>query len=385
MEILPIYSKRQMETCKNAGLDPSMIYLLDASKGKRFSDEEWNSINTDYLGWLRGIVPFLQAVEETKLLIEPEIYKKGEEIKQGIAGYANSDIISKVVSRAIESPSWRERATIMNLITKMYGELDSRYIQTATAIELIQEAFMLQDDVLDEQERCVNRETIPSLYGIARANLAKDLIISKAGDVLREGLDQKIMREGMALAEEMLKNDTLGQWIDMESEKRVSMNEEEYYEMIKLTPGTQFKNITHLSYLLTGGNNKEIIENLRQFGLYFGMAAQLRDDIIDIIGDEEVVYKKLGTDVLRRKKRLPLIKYLEENPEDMKLFSGEIREEDAERIIKRIKNSKALPYSIDKTREFIDRGLDALYRLKDSPEKEVLEATASLVKNFDEY
>ncbi len=386
MEILPIYLEEQMERCKKAGVDPSMIYQLDSSKSKRILDIKWNSIEINYMNGLKGIIPFLRAVEETKLLIEPEMYRHETTIKNNLEKYTNSKLISEVVSRAIRSPSWRERATVMGLVKKMFdGELDKQYITTATAVELVQEAFMLQDDVLDEQERCVNRETIPSLYGISRANLAKDLLLAEAGDILRENLDSKIVIESLGLTEEMIKNDTLGQWIDMESEKRMDMNEKEYFQMIKLTPGTQFQNLTHLSYLLTGRNDRKTIENLREFGRRFGMAAQLRDDIIDIIGDEEVVYKKLGTDVLRRKKRLPLIKYLEENSKDRKLLSQEMTEDNAQRVLENIRRSDSIHYCVNKVRNLVNEGVTYLEELKDCKEKETLMGTANLVSNFDDY
>jgi geranylgeranyl pyrophosphate synthase len=385
MEILPIYSNQQMEKCKKAGLDPSMIYLLDSSKDKRFSEEKWGQLKFDYLNGLKGLIPFLKSVEETKLLIEPEMYRNEENIKQSITNYTNNNSIGEVVSRAIRSPSWRERATIINLITKMFGgNLDRQYVQTATAIELVQEAFMLQDDILDGQERCVNRETIPTLYGISRTNLAKDLLLAKAGDDLRENLESRIMAKGLGLVEEMIKNDTLGQWIDMENERRPNISEEEYFQMIKLTPGTQFQNIAHLAYLLTGKNNKKIINHLREYGLNLGMAAQLRDDVIDIIGDEEIVYKKLGTDILRRKKRLPLIKYLEENPKDKNLFeTEEIKEKELEKVLERIRDSKAINYSINRVRNLIDYSIFYLHKLQETPERKILEDTASLVANFD--
>ena len=62
MEILPVYKKTQMDLCKSAGLDLDMIYLLDASKGVKLSNEKWEQVDKKKLGELSPIVSFLKKV-----------------------------------------------------------------------------------------------------------------------------------------------------------------------------------------------------------------------------------------------------------------------------------------------------------------------------------
>lgn len=389
MEILPLYTKKQMDVCREAGLDPTMIYLLDSSKGRKIREAKWNNVKKQKLGKLSGIVEFLKSVEDTKLKIEPVLYSLNERLRDEIG----DEQIAEAISRTIESPSWRERATIMNLLTTIFGKkFESGHVKAACAIELVQEAFMVRDDVLDEQERCVSRDTVPKLYGQKVSNLVKDVLLSQAQyrliDAIKGShLDTEESVRCLTLLEEMVYYDTLGQWMDLDSENKSDFSEDEYFKMVGYTPGTQFKNLTTIVYLLVGGSDKQTMDSLQKFGKRLGMASQIRDDVIDIIGDEDTVYKKLGTDVHRRKKRLPLIKYLEENPESQKYFVQEKYPEppyeELENILCKIRKSSALSYCIDKIEKLVESAIFYLRVLKEGREKCILNQIARLVANFD--
>jgi len=381
MEILPIYSKEQEEKLKSADLDLSMVYLLDTSSGKKIPNEKWRRVNRKELGSLEPIVDFLQEVEETKLKIEPALY----EVSKRLQNQIDDEYIGKIIDRAIRSPSWRERATIMNIIGKMYNaKFDNNLFKAAISVELMQEAFMLRDDILDEQERCVNRETIPKTYGRNAAELAKDILLSDSRNIMLETENPKIMQ----LLEEMILNDSLGQWMDIKSETdpfEENNSEEKYFKMITLTPGTQFKNIAAIAYILSGQTEIKQLIALQEWGLKFGMAAQLRDDIVDVIGDEQVVYKKLGTDILRKKMRLPLIKYLEINSKYKQFFTNAIsRIRELKKILLDIQNSSAITCCENEVREFVNEALKYLTENFDNNrERQLLENMTYLLMNFN--
>ncbi len=191
-------------------------------------------------------------------------------------------------------------------------------------IELVQEAFMLRDDILDGQKMCVKRKTVYNLLGEKQTNLIKDILFSEARKNFYKGLEKidlskEIIFECLKLFEEMILCDVLGQWMDIQNENLSYRRdlERQYFRMISYTPGIQFKNIASIAYIISGKVSQKHLVNIQNWGLNFGIAAQLRDDIIDIIGDETVVFKN---DVLRRKKRLPLIKFLENSKQYPKVF-----------------------------------------------------------------
>jgi len=390
MEILPVYKKTQINLCKSAGLDLDMFYLLDTSKGVRLSSEKWKKINEEKLGKLSPIVDFLKKVEDTKLKIEPLIYSIERELKEKL----DDKHIFSVISHALKSPSWRERATLMNILTAFFGtEFKNGFVDAAIAVELAQEAFMIRDDILDDQERCVNRDTIPNLYGNKISELAKDILLSKARFFLIEAITKNDLnteetRNCIKAFEEMIYFDTLGQWIDINSERLEFMEESAYFEMVGFTPGKQFEVIPILVFHLARKEDTKILKNLCAFGKRFGMAAQLRDDIIDIVGEESVVYKKLGTDIKRRKKRLPLIKYLENNPRDRKCFNidkyPKPPEEELNRILCEIKKDTSLSYCMQTTKKLVTEGESYLRNITDGIGKKMLMKIAKLLCNFDE-
>ena len=113
-----------------------------------------------------------------------------------------------------------------------------------------------------------------------------------------------------------------GQQYDMDFEKRLDVTQSEYLEMIRLKTAVLLACALKAGALL-GNANKEIAEQLYQFGINLGLAFQLQDDLLDTFGDEKIFGKKIGGDILSNKKTFLLINALEnvENVQKEELFS----------------------------------------------------------------
>ncbi|MDP2643853.1 MAG: polyprenyl synthetase family protein [Desulfobacterales bacterium] len=110
----------------------------------------------------------------------------------------------------------------------------------------------------------------------------------------------------------------------------------------------------------------EIIKTLDRTGYYLGIAYQVRDDVIDVIGDSEFTGKPIGVDVRRRKMRLPLIQALQElsgrkrrKLEDL-LRATSLSDEALSEALCLIKESGSIEYCISKTKEYCERAADAM-------------------------
>jgi len=157
--------------------------------------------------------------------------------------------------------------------------------------------------------------------------------------------------------------------------------------MLSYTPAGQYKNIAAIAYIISGGNNEKSLENIQEWGFNFGFAAQLRDDVIDVIGNEKVVGKKLGTDVLRRKKRLPLIKFLENNPEYKKYFDPKkhpkFSKKQAEEILTKMRKDKCIPDCIKITRDLVKKSTNYLEKVDiNQKEKKLLIEITKILASF---
>lgn len=340
-----------------------------------------------------SISKFLIYTERTKMRIEPLLYKWFESLNLEI----KEENILNVIEYAITSPSWRERATIINLIIEGRDtKLITPFLQIGAGIELIQEGFMLRDDILDEQRTCVKRKTVFDLFGQKITNLAVNILLSGGRKLFLDGLSRlNLSKEKISvcskLFEEMIYLDTIGQWLDLESERwSYHKNlEKQYFKMVSYTPGTQFKNIATIAYLISGKVDRGSLKNIQNWGLNFGAAAQLRDDIIDIIGDEEVVFKKLGTDIIKRKKRLPLIKFLEENPKYRKYFDyrkyPQLPEKIGQEILAKMHEDRCISYCVEINKKIVNKAINYLKKVNlNKKEKEILVLITSLLKSFED-
>ncbi len=124
---------------------------------------------------------------------------------------------------------------------------------------------------------------------------------------------------------------------------------------------------------------------LDRYGRNLGIAFQIADDLLDLVGDESSMGKSLGTDLDKQKLTLPLIRLLAESTAAQR---GEIIEllssntpGDRSQINLYLERSDALDYAREKARWFADAARDQTRHLRPSPERDVLEALSELVVN----
>ena len=378
MEITLFYSKKQRDTLLKSGLKPEMLYFL---RGERIPDEKWKEVEKGELEAFPGLVDILKEIGETKRIIDPVVdgYVQRIEVPE----------VKEIVEYITKSPSWRERPLIMRLATKALGsEYSESLVHASAGLELFEESAVLLDDVLDEAEVCVGKESAWRKYGVKETFMAHGVLTSLARMAILESckkanLNAEKTKEVIRSFEEIYYGDYVGQYMDVDSEKRVNFSEKDYFEMISKTPGTQFANALEIVCVLTG--KEEFKKDLKEFGQLFGMAAQLRDDIVDIIGDEEVVYKKLLTDILRKKKRLPLILLLQEVPEHKELFTTDapITEDQLSEMLLRIHENGIIRNCISRVKDLTNRAIAQLGILEDNSEKKLLKQLTLMLANFE--
>jgi octaprenyl-diphosphate synthase len=122
---------------------------------------------------------------------------------------------------------------------------------------------------------------------------------------------------------------------------------------------------------------------MRTFGLSLGVAFQIQDDILDLVGDEPTVGKTLGSDVEKGKMTLPMIHFLRSAPlEHRALLRSLLSSNDADKV-ERIRNlilpSPSIDYARDRARQYVERARGALLTLPDTEARRVLDTMAGFV------
>jgi len=122
---------------------------------------------------------------------------------------------------------------------------------------------------------------------------------------------------------------------------------------------------------------------LTRFGGKLGIAFQIVDDVLDVLGDEKTAGKSLGTDLVKQKPTLPLIRLLGQSSPDQRAEMIEIlsstTDHHREALWPWLKDSDAIEYAKRKATHFIEEASAELANWPDAPSKESLVGIARFV------
>jgi geranylgeranyl pyrophosphate synthase len=131
--------------------------------------------------------------------------------------------------------------------------------------------------------------------------------------------------------------------------------------------------------------NETVVNAMRQYGYFLGMAFQIVDDILDFTGEQETVGKPVGSDLLQGLVTLPAIYYAETHPYDPEvlcLTGGCYTEhERMERLVQSIRESDATAKSMVEAQVFIEKAFDILRIVPGGAERQALEDLTGYIVN----
>jgi geranylgeranyl pyrophosphate synthase len=153
------------------------------------------------------------------------------------------------------------------------------------------------------------------------------------------------------------------------------VNRQNYYNRIYAKTASLFE-MSALSAGMLGTDDVVLQDALRIYGYQAGMAFQVVDDILDFSGDQAVVGKPLGSDLLQGLVTLPAIFYAELHPHDpdvKTLLEGNWHDEHSmRRLVESIRRSDAIQLAMDEAANHVESALAALAPFRASVEREAL-------------
>jgi octaprenyl-diphosphate synthase len=250
---------------------------------------------------------------------------------------------------------------------------------------MIHNATLLHDDVIDDGQRRRGQPTINSLWGNESAVLLGDFLLSRALKMCAK-LDSEVTKEIAVTAGRVCG----GELRQVSESRNWQLSEMEYIDIITEKSASVFSSCCYLGGLLSKGTETQL-QSLRCFGLNAGIAFQITDDLLDIIGDERKTGKTLGSDVDKNKLTLPVIHLLKMIDERGK--SEIIEKLNAKRgstelaevytlypnFIEMLESYGSLEYARSRAKEFVEKAIAALADLKESSAKNALIETAKFL------
>jgi geranylgeranyl diphosphate synthase, type I len=208
-----------------------------------------------------------------------------------------------------EATGKRIRPILVLLTCAACGENWERALPAAASIELIHNFSLVHDDIQDASVLRRGRPTVWKQWGMAQGVNAGDALFVLAQLAVLETRikfpPEIVLKSGEIIHQACLALCS-GQFLDISYEKRVDLTTEDYWPMISGKTAALLSACTHIGALL-GGAQDPIQESYRNFGHYLGLAFQVQDDYLGIWGDSNLTGKSTESDLITRKKSLPVL------------------------------------------------------------------------------
>jgi len=203
----------------------------------------------------------------------------------------------------------RLRPILLFLSARASGRVKPVHFDMALIVELIHNATLAHDDVLDDSKLRRYLPTINQKWGNEMAILYGDLIFSNAFKTCARIKSNEVVTIISGTVSRMC----YGELAHTERRFDFSLTEKEYLEIIEQKTATLFATACYLGAIFTS-NDKRYHSALKNYGLNFGMAYQIMDDYLDCTSTENAIGKTAGTDLAKGKMTLPLILLLKSLP-----------------------------------------------------------------------
>lgn len=175
-------------------------------------------------------------------------------------------------------------------------------MELALAVELLHSATLLHDDLVDDAETRRGREAAFRKYGNAVSVLSGDYLLSRVLFLLAQAGRVELVE----LFAEAARRLAEGEVLQFQVAAYQEYSEEQYYRIIEGKTAALMMAATEGAALLADAP-AEIRAALRGFGYHYGLAFQMRDDYLDLMGEEKRLGKPVGGDV--REGKVTLITY----------------------------------------------------------------------------
>jgi octaprenyl-diphosphate synthase len=310
-------------------------------------------------------------MEQILKLIEDDLKKLEVSIDQLVS--TKVGFIKEIVNYIVKSGGKRIRPILVMLSSKLCGYSGEKHITYSAIIEFIHTSTLLHDDVVDNAKTRRGASTANTIWGNEASVLVGDFLYTKSFELMAEGDNFDIIKT-MAHTTKQLSE---GEILELLKTSDISTTEEDYFEIIRNKTAVLFSVACEIGAIL-GNVNEEKRLSLKEYGHNLGMAFQLTDDMLDYNSYDEVLGKKVGTDLKEGKITLPLISAIGLATEKEKSLVRKVVEKsnialrDFERVSAVIKKYDGIKYTYDKAMDYTNAAKDCLKVFDPSPFKDAL-------------
>ncbi len=262
------------------------------------------------------------------------------------------------------------------------GGKDSKVpVSIGSAFEIVHSATLIHDDINDQGEMRRGRKTLHREYTLTKAIVAGDCMFT-IGFRLLSSVKSKVVDYIVEASGAM----GAGEFVQKDYEHASKVTEDDYMDIISGKTAKLFEACAK-SGAYVGGGSHEDVNALGSFAYNVGMAFQIVDDTLDVVGDPHNTGKTVGTDLLEGKPTLPVIYAMQDKTygnEIKTLFEEtDISHEHVVRALHLISMTDSVQRCLEKARSIANEALGLLDSIPDSVYKRSLLNLASYIVDRD--
>ena len=298
-----------------------------------------------------SIIPLKKEINnsylELKSLVGNKLDDVGHQIKYKLASEIN--LIHQMTSYHLKSGGKRIRPLLTLASAKLCGyEEGNRDINLAACVDLIHNATLLHDDVIDDSEIRRGIKTSNSIWGNQSSILVGDYLFSRCFEMMVDDGSTEILKLLSSTSSKIAQ----GEVLQLEYKGEIDILDETYFDIINSKTAALFAAATRVGACIANKNKKEK-DALESYGRNLGLAFQIADDALDYYSTKTIFGKEIGKDFYEGKVTLPIIFLCQKANSKEKIF--------LEKIFKKRNRSKL---EFNETQNLIKKynSIDACFR-----------------------
>lgn len=275
---------------------------------------------------------------------------------------SSNPYVSDILQHSTRFRGKRLRPMLLLLTADACGGIKHEHKILAAVVEMIHLATLVHDDVLDDAETRRHVATVNARWNNETSVLFGDYLFTHsfhlAASLGTTHACRMIGRATNVVCE--------GELSQIKERGNLDLKDEEYFRIIDGKTAELCALCGHLGAFYAAAE-LDVVQNLERYGRMLGMAFQIADDVLDLVGSERKTGKTLGSDLEKQKLTLPLIRLLQQLPEGdavaVRQLLAHPNEETREKLTPYLERTDALRYTNQRAMQFAQdarRQLDVL-------------------------
>ncbi len=308
--------------------------------------------------------------------IDSQLKRVRECISQSLTTATTAEELVPVYEYLVARHGKMVRPGLVLLVGECLGRVTDEHVRVAAMMQMVHDATLLHDDVIDDGQSRRGAPTVNRLWGNESAVLLGDFVLSRVFRMtaeLQSPVAKVLAQTAMRVCE--------GELRQVMQRRNWQLREAEYLDIITDKSASFFSGCCRLGAMLTQASQEQV-EAASSYGSHAGVAFQIMDDVLDITGEEGRMGKQLQSDFDHGKPTLAIIHLLDTASASERERIQELLKDPAEsrnELAGMLARHGSVRYARERAQQYVDRAIKALESLPAGQARDALAETARLM------